>query len=128
MSIPVHVPDWEKHCWVVALRVVTGKSEAAIVKQAKKHGWKEGVTGGALGFTETVMVLWDLTGKKPDASLTRSVVVEQKLTAREFSATRPVGKGIVIVKGHVMPFINGKVSNFNGYGDEKVAAVYSVPE
>ena len=42
------------------------------------------------------------------------------LTARELSGKKVGGKWLVFVKGHVMPLVGGRISNFCGHGDFEV--------
>jgi hypothetical protein len=51
-----------------------------------------------------------LTGKLTPKTLSRSALSKGKT-------------GLVFTRAHVMPMIHGQVSNFNGHGDEPIAAV-----
>lgn len=105
----------DEPCWVVALVGSTGKSVAVIKKLALKNGW-DGVSE-VLSLNGVVLCFWDILRHKPTITTAHG-----KYTARQFSGkTRDTG--MVFVKGHVMPLIAGKVSNFCGYGEEKVLAV-----
>lgn len=46
------------------------------------------------------------------------------MTARQFASSKlATGRGLVFTAAHVMPMVNGTVSNYNGHGEEKVVAV-----
>lgn len=49
-------------------------------------------------------------------------VYGKKFTARGFSNKTTVN-GLVFVTGHVMPVVNGTVSNFNGHGDKPITVI-----
>jgi hypothetical protein len=110
-------PEWEKPCWIVAIKNTLGVSEEKIKELALKHDW-DGKSDG-LAVKNVIMIVWDLIGHMPDLSLTKD---SRGMTPKEFSGTQ--GKtGLVFTKAHVMPMVNGKVSNFNGHGEEEIAAV-----
>ena len=115
-----YVPEWEKPCWIVAINKTLGTPEKRIRELAKKAGW-DGKTFGAQ-IHQTIQVAWDLIGKMPDLSLTKAA---RGMTPKTFSGSdKTEGKtGMVFTKGHVMPMVNGKVSNYNGHGDEEIVAV-----
>jgi hypothetical protein len=105
-------------CWVVALQTVTGASREEIERLARKNGW-DGVTFGATVMV-TMMTLWDLTGRKPSTKGMKEVVAAGT-TARQFND--PTFTGLVIVDGHVMPAVKGRVSNFCGFGDHPITII-----
>jgi hypothetical protein len=115
-----HVPEWEKPCWVTAINKALGTPEDEIKELAKRAGW-DGESFGAPVHT-VIQVIWDKIGKMPDLSLTKTA---RGMTAKEFSSTQNK-TGVVFTKHHVMPMINGKLSNFNGHGEDEVIAVATV--
>lgn len=119
---PRSVPDWEKPCWVVALRDTTSADELELYQLARGEGWSGKTTG--LELVKVISLAWGIIGHKPDLSLTRPAV-EQKFTPKTLSSSALVrGKtGLVFTKGHVMPMVSGKLSNFNGHGDEPVIVI-----
>lgn len=114
-----YVPEWEKECWVTAIHKTLGTPDAEIKKLAKKAGW-DGVCFGA-PVNVVIKVIWDLIGKMPDLALTKAA---KGMTPKEFSGTQEK-TGVVFTRGHVMPMVNGIVSNFNGYGEDEVVVVAS---
>lgn len=112
-----YVPEWEKPCWITAVHNTLGTPDEKIKKLAKKNGW-DGECDGAPLHT-VIQVIWDLIGKMPDLSLTKAA---KGMTPKEFSGTQKK-TGVVFTRAHVMPMVNGKVSNFNGHGEEQVVAV-----
>jgi hypothetical protein len=111
------VPEWEKPCWVVAINQTLGTPETKIKALAKKAGW-DGKSFGAPVHT-TIQIAWDVIGKMPDLSQTKAA---KDMTPKEYSSTTKF-TGMVFTRKHVMPMVNGKVSNFNGHGDEQIIAV-----
>lgn len=110
-------PEWVKPCWLVAINQTLGTPEEKIKKLAIKNGW-DGESEGATVNT-TIQIVWDLIGKMPDLSLTKE---SRGKTARDFSGTTNE-TGLVFTKAHVMPMVNGRLSNFNGHGEEPIVAV-----
>ena len=111
--------DWEKPCWIVALKRTTGASESKIKQLAKKEGW-DGQEFG-LPTAKTISILWELIGKKPDFTETAKIL-KTPTTPKRYSGTTKL-TGLVFTDAHVMPMIRGEVSNFNGHGDDVVKAV-----
>ena len=119
LSSKPFVPDWEKPCWLHAINKTLGTPESRIAKLARKDfGW-DGVTKD-MALKYVVMLLQDIIGQMPNFDLTREYA--NKVTARNFSG-KTKARGLVFVNGHVMPMVNGVVSNFNGYGSELIKAV-----
>lgn len=122
MSITIlrSAPDWEKSCWVVALRDTTKTTEAQIKKLAKKNDW-DGKSSG-LTIEATIRTAWDIIGHMPDLSFTRKA---SGMTPKSVDLAAPLAgrTGLVFTNKHVMPCVHGRLSNFNGYGDDKVVAV-----
>lgn len=112
-------PEWEKPCWIVAINKTTGTTDTKIKKMAKTLGW-DGKTE-SLSTNDTISILWDILGKKPDFTQT-GVINKNKTTPKKYSGSTKL-TGLVFTKAHVMPMINGTVSNFNGHGEETVTAV-----
>lgn len=112
-----YVPEWEKPCWIVAINKTLGTPEAKIKELAKKAGW-DGKSFGA-AVHQTIQVAWDLIGKMPDLSQTKAA---KGMTPKEYSGKTNL-TGLVFTRKHVMPMVNGTVSNFNGHGEEQVIAV-----
>lgn len=114
--------EWEKPCWVVAINKTLGASDDKIKTLAKSNGW-DGKTE-SLSVQGVIGVTADLLGQIPDLSLTKPAR-DSKMSAKEFSGSDfAAGKsGLVFTRKHVMPMINGRLSNFNGHGEEAVAAV-----
>ena len=107
------VPD--DRCWVIALSACTGLSAAAVKKVALRNSW-DGKSWG-LALKHVVSSLWEILRYKPTITLAHN-----HLTPKNFSGeTRD--DGLVFVDGHVMPLVNGKVSNFCGHGEQKIVAV-----
>ena len=102
-------------CWVVAFQTLTGKSRTELEALALKNGW-DGKTFGVTVQT-LLLMLWDITGKRPSLAASKPLR-EAGITAKGFNA--PHFTGLVIVHGHVMPCIRGRVSNFCGHGDQTV--------
>jgi hypothetical protein len=50
----------------------------------------------------------------------------RKMTPREVSAKKWPGTWLVFTADHVMPLVNGRVTNYNGCGDEPVTFVMEV--
>lgn len=115
-----HVPEWEKPCWIVALTRTLGVSESRVKSAARSNGWDSKSSG--LPLSTVISVAWDFLGYQPDLSLTKAA---SSYTVRRLSASHIVnGKtGIVFTKSHVMPLVDGHLSNFNGHGDEMVVVV-----
>lgn len=113
-------PDWVKPCWLVAIKNTLGLPESKIKALATKNGW-DGVSEGAK-VDQVIMMVWDVIGKMPDLSLTRAA---STFTPKNLSGSALVdGKtGLVFTRTHVMPMVNGRLSNFNGHGEERVIAV-----
>jgi hypothetical protein len=111
------VPEWEKPCWIVAINQTLGTPEAKIKALAKKAGW-DGKSFGAPVHT-AIQVAWDVIGKMPDLSQTKAA---KGMTPKEYSSKTNL-TGMVFTSKHVMPMVNGRVSNFNGHGDEPIIAV-----
>lgn len=114
--------EWEKPCWIVAINKTLGTSEDKIKELAKSNGWN-GQTE-SLAVQGVIGVVADLLGQIPDLSLTKPAR-DSGLSAKEFSGSDLAGgkSGLVFTRKHVMPMINGRLSNFNGHGEEPVAAV-----
>lgn len=115
-----YVPEWEKPCWITAIRKTLGTSEERIKELAKKVGWDGQAFG--LSISHTIQVAWDLIGKMPDLSLTKEA---QGMTPKAFSGskTTQAKTGLVFTKNHVMPMVKGVLSNYNGHGDEQIVVV-----
>jgi hypothetical protein len=105
-------------CWIVALNTITGASREEIECLARKNGW-DGISFGTT-IAVAMMTLWDLTGRQPSAKGTKEVI-DAGLTARQFSD--PSFTGLIFVNGHVMPAVNGRVSNFCGFGDYPIEVI-----
>lgn len=113
-------PEWEKPCWIVAIKNTLGLSEDAIKKLARKNGW-DGKSEG-LELHKVIQIVWDVIGKMPDLTLTK--FAKGKTPRSLSSSSISKGKtGIVFTRAHVMPMVHGVVSNFNGHGEEAVVAV-----
>jgi hypothetical protein len=110
-------PEWAKPCWIVAFHKTFGLTDGACKALARKHGWD----GHSFGITNNTcyLMLTELLGRKPRLDTTTG----KGKTPKQFGATRPAGKGFVMTKDHVMPWVNGTVSNFNGYGDDPVILI-----
>jgi hypothetical protein len=108
-------PEWERECWVVAIQKSTGATEDEIKEIITKHGWDGKTTGASV--EQTILTLWDILGYKPDISTKFN-----HMTPKQFSG-KTDSTGVVFVKGHVMPLVSGVVSNFNGFGEDKIIAV-----
>lgn len=115
-------PEWETPCWIVAITKTFGITEAKCKQLALKHGWD----GKSFGTQAEIcyQIVKGLLGAKPKLD----TQTFKGKTARQFAATKPSGAGIVFVKGHVMPWLNGTVSNFNGYSEEPVQFLMYIRE
>lgn len=113
-------PEWEEPCWLVAIHKTLGTDKEKIKKLALRNGWN-GVDEGAKIHT-VLQIVWDLIGHMPDVTLTKPAA---GMTPRQFSGSELAGtmRGLVFTREHVMPLVRGAVSNFNGYGDDKIIAV-----
>jgi len=120
MAIKKYVPPWEMPCWLHAICETTGAPEAKVKKLALKEGW-DGKSQG-LAAAKVIGIVWVMQGKMPDLTMTK---IAKGKTAKQFSGERlGAGKsGMVFTRDHVMPMVNGVVSNFNGYGDDEVVIV-----
>lgn len=110
-------PEWEKECWLVALAKVTGRDEAEIKAAAQKNGW-DGKSFG-LSVAATISTLWSIRGSKPKMDIS----VRGK-TPKSISFASKTG--LLFTAAHVMPIINGVVSNFNGYGDDPIILLTTI--
>lgn len=120
MPVKPYVPVWGLPCWLHAICETTGASEARVKKLAKKEGWD----GKSFGITTTqvIGIIWDIYGKMPDLTLTK---IAKGKTPKQFSGEQLGGaaNGLVFTKAHVMPMLNGVVSNYNGHGDDPITVV-----
>lgn len=117
MKISISKPEWEKPCWLHALTKIFSKTDIEIQKLAKAEGW-DGKSEG-LPTNKVISIAWELYGEKPDFSQTKEA---RNQTPKSYSGKTKL-TGLVFTSSHVMPMIKGVVSNFNGYGDDPVAAV-----
>lgn len=111
------VPQWEKSCWIVAISEVLGVPDERVKKVAKQNGW-DGQSFG-LSIQNTIATFWQILGRKPNFL---HIDNYKHLTPKEFSGTTQLN-GLVFTKGHVMPMQRGRVSNFNGHGEDPVLLV-----
>lgn len=113
------VPEWEKPCWIVALKKTLGTPEAKSKKLALKHGW-DGKSFGIPAQTLYSMVI-ELLGRKPRLD---PVPVKTKMTVNQYAnLDHASGFGLVLSTGHVMPMLNSQLSNINGHSGERVTVV-----
>jgi len=108
-----------KRCWIVALETVLKASPEKIETVARQNGW-DGVKP-CLTVNEFALTLWDLTGKKMSFAGTKEITDLNK-TPKQFSETTQF-TGYIIVDGHVMPCVKGRVSNYCGYGDYPIILI-----
>jgi hypothetical protein len=113
----------EGMCWLWALHQSLGVSMDVIHADAIKLGWDQN-PDGALSLADTVFIAKKHLGYMPDFSATNKSM-ELKLTPKQVEGSKIVGKknGLVFTKTHVMPLVKGKVSNFNGWGEEPVTVI-----
>ena len=101
----------KRPCWMIALTTITNASEQQITKLMKAHGWN-GVDVGAP--VQTVLdTYWDIKCERP-------TLAKFKGNVRDWASTKPSGKGLVFTKFHVMPWVDGAVTNYSGHSDDDV--------
>ncbi|NLS94827.1 MAG: DNA phosphorothioation-associated putative methyltransferase [Planctomycetaceae bacterium] len=107
-----------RNCAVVALSAITGISESAISRLLSEVGGRrDGATPPQILLVlERLGYEWSVEGTQK----------ARQMTAREVSAERWPGAWLVFTFDHVMPLIRGRVTNFNGCGDERITFVMEV--
>ena len=114
-----YVPEWEKECWVHAINKTLKTPDEKVKQLALENGWDGKSFGAAIKVV--ISIVYDLMGKMPSLELTRD---SKGMTARQFASSKlAVGRGLVFTRGHVMPMVNGAVSNYNGHGEEEVVVI-----
>lgn len=107
-----------RNCAVVALSTITGIPESALSRLLSEVGGRrDGATPPQILLVlKRLGYVWSVEGTQK----------ARQMTPREVSAQRWPGAWLVFTAGHVMPLIRGRVTNFNGCGDEKITFVMEV--
>ena len=112
--------EWVKPCWIHAINKTLNVPDKQIQELGVKNGWDGKSSGAPIHIV--ISIVWDLIGKAPDLTLTKAA---KGMTPKEVSSSNLVKNktGLVFTKQHVMPLVNGQVSNFNGHGEEQILAI-----
>lgn len=70
-------------------------------------------------------LLWGKAGRKMMRLVNYSAITEEGITLKRFVDTHPTGRHIIIVRGHALALINGKIiDTFNNKAGKRVMASY----
>lgn len=112
------LPAHEDNCVVVALSRITGEAKSKVFRLLLNAGGRpHGATPAQIAVVlERLGYEWSVRGTKE----------ARRMTPREVSGKTWDGTWLVFTKDHVMPLVRGRVSNFNGCGDEPITFVMKV--
>ena len=117
-SVVQLLPNRGSNCAVVALSSITGICESAIFRLLSEMGARrDGATPPQILLAlENLGYTWSVGGTQK----------ARQMTPRAVSAERWPGTWLVFTADHVMPLMRGRVTNFNGCGDEPITVVMRV--
>ena len=114
-ELTYHLGD---NCVIVALGMISGRRRKEVIDLIDDMGCsRQGATP-----VEIAMLLdrlgynWSVQG----------TMEARTKTPREVSNEKWVGSWLIFTRDHVMPLINGRVTNFNGCGDEPITFVMNI--
>jgi hypothetical protein len=103
-------------CSLIALDALLGMDRNEMIQMMVKYGLVE----NGISPARITLLLDELQiGWKVVKGL-------RNMTPRELQEQHMQGKYLVFVRGHVMPMLNGQISNFCGHGEEPVTMVLSL--